>query len=576
MSQITPRETELFFSENHDMFTSTKNINVEKLIKILPVGLNTVAKKNYLRAFGESITKQKYLKFLKNMTHGSDYISFDYLIKHYKLQVNPDTQMIQFNDKLSYKNICEEALYMWWLFRIIKQDAFIGKYFNQEHLHIIRQSKIESDILPANSNFKFDFGFANLNILLEVNEYAHEQPDAIIEDKVKNDLALLCGHTCITLRVRDVFDMQESEYNKLSDTEVHNMLSTSKYLQTFAKEFIYKITSALLQFTDVRNDYIMVLFKQMLQSRIQDITKNIIEINKEKNLLQIQYTNNKNNNTIIEYKECIDAIKLDLVQLNMITSTLNDICNSTSFINLFNIKHKCTISEIVEIITFQDIVLVLGIDINDISTFKIFLNRCVYKTKNIPIDDIRITWEQLSEIITNYDNRSAINKILQMYYREVGRSYEIIIKMIKSHTNSLQTNKTVLTNYVNYVNIKSMDINEILRIKNKKLLFEKNEEKKITDKIISNLRKELYDITKFNKIPFDINRIIPIVDKQADLEFTKLNALYSTINISESDYMINAVKEFDKLSLQHVQLTEQILDTDNSSESELDSDSDSD
>ena len=433
------------------------------------------------------------------MTHGGDHISIDQLIKIYKLKINPETNMIIFNDKLRYKDILQEALYIWYMLRVIKIDPFVRNYYgDMSKLNIIRQETIEADILPTNSNFKFDLGFPNINILVEVNEYPHEQPEKIIQDNIKNSLAILCGYISITLKVKDVFNMDEKSYNKLSDIEIHDKLAESDHLKTFSKKFINQITAALLEFKDVRDNYIMVLFKQMLKTRIITIVKRI-ENNISASLSIYNLINNSNytNKDLYYYNNLDRLIKSDNVLLRNTEDDLTIINSATDFIDMFNLKHRCILSKNPKIITFSDIVKLLKIEQNNISEFKIFLCLNIVninlKTKS---SNIKITWEELSEVIYNYDSNSKLSKILRLYYRESGRSYEIIIQLIKSHTNALKTNRDILTTYTNYVNDKNLDIINNLKIKTAVNVDEKNKIALETNKIIEKLKKNLYDATK--------------------------------------------------------------------------------
>ena len=473
------------------------------------------------------------------MTHGGDHISINQLIKIYKLKINPKSNMVIFNDKLRYKDILQEALYIWYMLRVIKMDSLIGKYINHSKLNIIRQETIEMNIMPTNSNFKFDLGFPNLNILVEVNEYKHEQPEKIIQDAIKNSLAILCGYTATTLKVKDVFDMDESSYNKLSDTEIHDKLAESDHLKTFSKTFVEQITAALLEFKDVRDDYIMVLFKQMLKTRIQEIVVRInFNINNKNILEALCQTNEYNGVDITNYKNHLSFIESDKLMLDSTKFILNSLNTNEDFIELFNIKHRCSISQIPNIITFQEIVKLLKVKSSNVDKFRIILLKLVYRINDMYTakDDIFITWVELSEVISNYESKSTLKIMLEMYYREVSRSYELVIQIIKSHTDSLKTNRDTLTTYVNHANAQNLNIIETLKEKNKILLDDKNQAVKDTDKIICKLQKNLYDATKHGLREFDI-----VYDDDIEIP------IYNIIDNVESTFMNNLISNYDKL-----------------------------
>jgi hypothetical protein len=430
-----------FFDKNDLLFETSETINVNQLILDLPAELDTDAKKNFLKKFGKNINKEQYILFLRHMKHGGDHISMDYLFAHYGLEISPVTNVPMFNNEFKYSDIVEEAFYMWYMIRLIKLDPFVGKYFNdQSKFLLVRQQHIEQNILKTTSNSKFDFSLLQIDSLFEIHEYYHETNRQRAKDIIKNNLATLCGYRVIALRVKNVFDMTKSEFKKLSMEQVHDTLYNSKYLKELSTDFIKIITSTLLKFEDVRSDYIMFLFKKMLNERIID---NTICINATIN--EINNLTTKDMQSYLELQELLISYKSSYSSTKTI---LSDLRKSDHFINLFNIKDRCVKSTDKTIITYGEVFKLFNT--KNTKKFKNFIKKNICRN-SVRIGTILITWEELSEIIYKYDSNSDLNIMLQMYYREVGRSYEIIIKMMQSHTDELISNQSILSSYITHV-----------------------------------------------------------------------------------------------------------------------------
>lgn len=92
----------------------------------LPSNLKTEEKLNLLNTFGQQLTEIEYVQLLRYKMTINDYGNFDYLIKHFDLKLD-NNKMIIFTEEFAYNDISPQALYFWWMIKLIKENYMLSK-----------------------------------------------------------------------------------------------------------------------------------------------------------------------------------------------------------------------------------------------------------------------------------------------------------------------------------------------------------------------------------------------------------------------------------------------------------------
>jgi hypothetical protein len=486
------------FNELYDIYNTQnkKYIQNEEFINLLPeyLQLPGTTKSAIVNELPKRVTEKHLLEILLTMHNGYEYMSFYYLFKKYG----------KFNDIFRYRSIKQEAYYIYIILENLTRCPFISQYINHDIMNFIFQDKIEVLILPSVNQFKFDKCFPQLNIILEINEYAHESAINRENDMVKEALAVLCGMALSSLRIRDVFDMTEYHYKKLSDVELHETLRESQYLKRFLAEFNIKVLSSLLRDNIIRNDYIMYEFKNI--------------INRKLIFLYDRFDNT--------FKQSGLYSETDKVLIKNMKSLIDVVNTSKNFIEIFQLKDKCVKSDSGYAITFSEVCELLGLykeeNVKKILEFKKFLFEETDIVKSINFDEQThlFSWECLYTIVTRFIEDIKDKETLEMYLLYVNKTYEMVVKMINSHSKNLISNKHKLSLYINR--------------------FKESFHKKIQDENES-LKKENSNLTEINAM---YKKYFPDSHYDKDLNYTANNA-------TRIDFTENLAEKVDRMNIKY-------------------------
>lgn len=405
-------------------------ITKERFLELVPAYLNkpNTVKRTYIN--GLSAVTEDNLIYLLMKQDAIDNPSFYYLSKKFNFHDLNETDI--FSNQFRYRMIRQEPYYVWVLLKHLKKNSFINKHFNDEHMMYILQDKIEMGIVDNRYNFKFDLCFPKLHLIIEINEYHHEESDEVRDnDEVKSTASILTGHSLISLRIAEVFGLaKRSEFNRLSDREIHDTLRESQYLKDFLKQFEFRVLSALLTVDYIKSDYAVAEFKRI-------ITEELVNLYKKRMSCDTEFG-----------KEIVEEI-------TFIKDILDTITTSSDFKDIFNLKDRCFRSESGFAITFEEILTLLNIlnDVDEIIKFKktLYIKNIV---ENIICDDVLFSWEQLSKILNFSDILTNLKNTLLEYYRKVETIYQNIDKMTNIHYKNLISSKEILEKYMIHANTK--------------------------------------------------------------------------------------------------------------------------
>jgi hypothetical protein len=451
--------------------TKPKTMNKKDIEKIMPKNLLMPPKLKLLTTYKDEITERQFVKLLRLQTDGSDYVNFGYIIDYYKLETDKN-DMIIFTDKFPFNNrIKKEALFIWGILNTIKRDKILGKFQN----YIIKdlQTKFTINLLNGHSGYKFDLCFKSLNIAVEIDEN-HTSDNVKENDENKTAMLKLNGYNLTRL------DFQEINQGSTIVDNINDIIYNNKYYSEFITTLKNKILSSLLhKYVDVREFYIMYMYKQ-------SIGKKIHEFNEIKNdnsrSIDICTNNCKNATSSNSYKknynllEKMEGKKKIIKKLyddyNKLLSDTNTESNDSDFKKLFKLKNKCRDADYTNVITFNEIANLLNfkpVDYKDLTT--IIYTNGIIKYDDLPYETINITWKQLSVVISDYNDAKDLQKLLMSYYIEIEESYEKIIIMINKHTESISGNEFVYKMCMQYIINKnaSSDRNKICKLTNENI-----------------------------------------------------------------------------------------------------------
>jgi hypothetical protein len=503
------------FDEFYNIYNTRcrKFIQREEFIDMLPDYLQRpgTTKLAMVNELPKRVTEKHLLEILLTMHNGYEYMSFYYLFKKYG----------KFNDVFRYRGIKQEAYYIYIILENLTKDPFISQYINHDIMNFIFQDKIELLVLPSVNQFKFDKCFPRLNIILEINEYTHEAVNTKENDTVKESLAVLCGMSLSSLKIKEIFGGITSHfYKKLSDIELHETLQESQYLRGFLAGFNVKILSSLLKDNVIRNDYIMYEFKNILNRKLI-------------------FLYNRFDNTFKQSGKYSESDKLLIKNMKGLIDTVN---TSKDFLKIFKLKDKCVKSDSGYAITFSEICELLKFDKEDAEKFiefKKFLFEETDMVTNIAfVEQTHLfSWECMYTIVIEYKLEQMIKTTLKMYLLYVGKTYEMVVKMINSHSKNLISDKHKLSIYINRFkesfHKKIQDENESLKKKNSDLTE------------INAMYKKYFPDSHFDKdLNYTANNATRI-DFTENLEerVERMNLLYNDIINSDSNTKSEVIKE---------------------------------
>lgn len=370
MIEITTFNFNKFTTINKDLITNHFDnydiIAKEYLQKLLPDELLTKSALVDFNRLNDAVSEVMLVKFLELQLNNGNYVGIDYLIHYYKLHIV--NNMIIFNERFTYKNINKTALIFWFNLNILRSDKFIVKYLNTSKLHYVTRC----------INGVHNLYFPDLDISCNINN--------------------------------------------------------SMYIKAYTDKFTKKILNALLKDPIVCIDYSKLLFQNTLNDKLKQVKirrmDEIIIRNKYQSMLALE----QNDDILMQYNKSKSYARSDAKLILDIKDIINiQETSSQMFITLFNIKNKCMKSKNIAIIDFTDIANVLSINNHtEVTNFKEFLRTetSIIDNNLIENKNIKITWCELSEIISKYVTDVVTKNTLELYCREVNKNYETIAELL--------------------------------------------------------------------------------------------------------------------------------------------------
>jgi hypothetical protein len=278
---------------------------------------------------------------------------------------------------------------------------------------------------------------------------------------------------------------------------INTRIYNSEYLKQFIADLKYRLRGALLGFTDFREEIIKEAFLKSFAEKLSSLNIRLsAEISIMSNLRSLMIDNHLFKKDFEESILIVNKLKTSIKDINRL---INSIGSSTNFVDLFNLKKKSKISTNPNVITFGEIIKTFKLDMEDsdsISDFKLYM-----RMEGIIISDADglISWKQLSQLISNYDNASDIKKILALYHLEIEDIYDNIIDYMQEHAELIIGNEHSFKIYMSHYKTKLDKINHKLISKNNlanlnKLLKKDVIIKDLQDKLVDNAR-EIDDLS---------------------------------------------------------------------------------
>lgn len=477
-------------------------VKSSEIWKLLPKELTTAAKETVYNKIGKYITNTDFIKFLHFQTKGGgDYVSYDILIKHYDLKLDNNGMIIFDNNKgFNYTDNIEEPLFLWWILKSVEEDPFCKQFIHHPKLlNFGLQGKIETGILPNANNFKYDAIFTYIKKLFEINEIKHEEADEIINDNVKHCLAILLNYNLSSLELSKVFNVK-SKFKEFVETNgnqtVNDILKNNVYLAEFKTKFLFEIRCALMSSDVVRNAYIVTMFEKSLKDKVTGIKA------RQANELVVLGSYMANDPRV---ELSVGFVKADMELINHyqeLTASLN----SEQVIELFKAKELCVKTKDSRAISFEKVLDILRLNRHTnpekVTDLKVFLRSKTHILDDFykADDEIFVSWNELSEIISNYGSNVELKKLLELYYREVGDSYEKIIKLMDAHKELLSSNYEVLVTYIEHVTEKLKSTIAIKEAKIAEVTASKNQEIKVLKRMLAEKSHRIGTIQEFFKL----------------------------------------------------------------------------
>lgn len=429
-----------------------------KFDSILPKYLKTDAKMTLLKNIKKEYLNEKdIIKFLKKQTMGKDFMNFDILLEWLDIKTNASHFPI-FNNDLKFTEIKKEALYIWWIINILKNNTFIKKYWHYITGELQRSLDVE---ISGNNSRKYDLCFIKIGVLIEIDEEGHGTI-TITNDLLKDSLARMNGSALLRLNTKSICHINsKDEY--IENTE--NMVLFSDIL-------INVVMGSLMRFEDIRKERLKDLFED-------DIILDMEEIAHKINQKKILMSSLDSTSSEYEYhKKRLDGLKTALNKKRTIfRSFKGDLA-----MQLFDLKRRTETSKS-KIINIDEVYEVFSISKDDAdkrTTLYEFI-----EDNGLFDDNDCISWENLSFVIFEFEDEEVIDissrKILAEYYRKVEKNYEIIVKDIITYYKQCIPNIETYKNYIEHVEEYLFDKlkkeNENLKQENSLLKIERDDYK---------------------------------------------------------------------------------------------------
>lgn len=507
----------------YDNFKTTKTIDKQELYDILPNNFKTDAKIAIFKKLDNNVTEKAFIKFLRKQTIGADYISFDYLVRYYKLEMDKNYMPI-FTNKFQFdKSIKKEALFIWSILKNIETNVHLSR-FDTHYLNVDLQAKLESEDMSDLRKMKYDLHFTNLDIIVEIDE--NHKGLILIADNIKNCLMSQNGISFIRLNFQKIYN---GEIVDNANDEILN----SEYYTKFIRDLNDKLTNSLLhKYREVREYYIMHIFKNTLVDKINNSMLILIKYLNAKKLLTSSDKIAKLDKKIKQKNKVLIEAKIHLEGLS----------ENSNFIAMFNYKDRCKKNldnkTDKKVITFDEIIKLLEIspDIkNDITNFKEFLYDInIIDDSEIDNDTIFVNWKQLTLILLEYDSNNNLQSLLKLYFIELEESYEKIIDLIEKHNICIRSSREAFQICMENANIKLKKdfINDVTKAAKVKYTMELDVANKTSNKYKKLYEKsEMYRESQINKFVEPIKAdYIPLQIEVAKNQLI-LDSLMASINL---------------------------------------------
>lgn len=544
------KEFDNFTNTIDELYEEDDFIPKEKFLEILPEFLNTSGKLSYIRTkMPANIKHSHFVKFLKNQTMGKDFVSFNYLIKALNLKVDK-YDMIVFNDRLNISNVRKEALFIWWVLRILHNNMFIKNY--NKYLVCELQKTLDEGVMGRNAK-RYDLYFNKLRIILEVDEDGHDS-SIFINDNYKDNLCKVNGLSGVRLSTKNILKFV-SYTNEQCDVPAEE-----NELAKFREALIHRVKAALMRHETVRDGKVLYSFQNHLINQMYGTKTKIGKCKKE--LKNVTPGSD-------EHKLLLGRIDALNETLDLKIHILEDLDDAMT-IELFKMKDLPV--EKTEYNISMDRVYKL-FNINEKEEEKTSLYEFAYG-KNLLDENGRISWLGLSKIIIQFNDdkvvRNTIKNVMLEYYLVVESIYKAIMKDLQhfyetclpnidvyreyeaEYADKVHTKKTELINKLNndYAKLEkdtSLIIDE-LKKKNKQLTEERNhyknrfefyeKKKKDTIDVLEQNGKSAYGkylLDKLECIKYDFTPEYN-EDKEFEKDFEKVKNEFSNLIVKYDHY----------------------------------------
>lgn len=429
-------------------------IKRDHLQKILPkhfIGTDVrMAKFNEI-FIDKNVTEKQFIKFISFQTTTSDYISFDYLIRYYKTNVNENWVPI-FTSEWKFDNtIKKEALYVWTIDRYIRNHPEF-KDLNSNYFEFELQSTLELNSMTNVRKMKYDIKYIRLGIIIEIDE--NHNGSHLLNDDVKNAIMAANGIVFIRLNHQKI---HEGEI--LNGENISEKVRVSKYTSDFLEELAQLVTNSLLhKYLKAREHFIMIWLKKLQRDEIDKFQSLVVKYHRNLNALKnidlsdeqseinickklitnTEFNLSQNILYLTKAKTCLASLEREIIDEGVVHE-------KSDFIELYLCKELCT--EINDngdyidkkVIDFFKISKILDIMPESYADFKIFLHSIGAIEDLLESDDeIFINWEHIKLIVFGYISNVNVKDQLQYYTLKVETNYERILKYIEIHNKRIR------------------------------------------------------------------------------------------------------------------------------------------
>lgn len=449
MQQITSQsdvEIKKVLTKIYNEFQKHKTIKKSKLLESLPAYLNKpgTTKAIQIEKWKKDVTEEQFIKLLKTQTEGAEYHSFEYFILKYNLKTD-DNDMIIFTDEFPFdRSIKKEALFIWGILNALKNHQHFGEFY--DYLLTNLQISYESYFIDKNNRMRYDMGFPNLNIVIEIDE--NHTSAVARNDYIKTITAEMNGTSVCRLNFQKIFVNKygTSRGNIKNGENANKEMFNSKAYTKFLNDLYYKLGGAMMKDQlAFRELCVMHLYKISVQKQIDEINSSLQENIAQQDKIKKTLNSSKVTKKIInqsKYDIISDLVENNKIALNKYMTISDFIKNDDTFVELFKIKDMCVKSKdpFGKIIQFERVAKVVKAYDEDKEEMLIdFLYKSGILTKLYDLQkDIHISWKDLSRVIIDYSEvNDSLKMALILYYTELEESYEKILHQMDSHTKTI-------------------------------------------------------------------------------------------------------------------------------------------